>query len=167
MFTRSKLVILCIVFAAAASLSYVSGWPWNKDMIQQPTIRPYQRILLPPPDSVPIGGEEALPRDVIAARFHNPQPANTDSVAYGKKMFLIYCAPCHGVNAQGHGLVAQGDFQPPDLTSERIRKLNDATLYGTITDGWMTMPSYRETLAPKERWDVVNYVRTVQAAKGK
>lgn len=150
--------------ALVISASYVSGWPWNTDMIRQPALRPYQRVLLPPPDSVPVGGEEVLPRNVIAERMKNPQAMTAPSIEDGKRMFLIYCAPCHGEAGRGRGPVAQGDFQPPDLTSERIQKLSDATIYGTITDGWLTMPSYQETMAVHERWDVVNYVRTLQGA---
>ena len=164
---RNKRVAWAVGWALLISFSYLSGWPWNTDMIRQPALRPYQRVLLPPPDSVPVGGEEFLPRNVIAERLKNPQAPTAASVAYGKKMFLIYCAPCHGETGRGHGPVAQGQFQPPDLTADRIRKLNDATIYGTITDGWLTMPSYRETLAVHERWDVVNYVRALQGSAQK
>jgi mono/diheme cytochrome c family protein len=153
------------VLAFLVSLSYVSGWPWNTDMIQQPTIRPYQTVILPPPDSVPVGGEHYLPRNIIAERLRNPVAATPPSIENGKKMFLTYCAPCHGINGTGHGTVAQGEFQPPDLTGERIQKMNDATIFGTITDGWLTMPSYRETMTIQERWDTVNYVRHLQATK--
>jgi mono/diheme cytochrome c family protein len=35
----------------------------------------------------------------------------------GKQMFTSYCAPCHGVNGQGHGPAASALKQPPtDLT---------------------------------------------------
>lgn len=164
---RIKTGVLFGVLALLLSLSYVSGWPWNTDMIQQPPIRPYQTVILLPADSVPVGGEPFLPRHIIAERFKNPNPPASASLENGKKMFLTYCAPCHGTNGTGHGTVAQGEFQPPDLTSERIQKMNDATIYGTITDGWLTMPSYRETMTTQERWNTVNYVRQLQAAKRK
>jgi mono/diheme cytochrome c family protein len=80
-------------------------------------------------------------------------------------MFLTCCFPCHGQDGKGGGPVAQGEFQPPDLTISRIRALSEATIYGTITDGWLTMPLYRETMSVEERWDVVNYVRVLQAMK--
>jgi mono/diheme cytochrome c family protein len=162
---KIKTGLLVGIGALLISLTYISGWPWNMDMVQQPALRPYQRIMLPPPDSVPVDGEQVLPRNVIGERLHNPQAPTTESTENGKKMFLTYCAPCHGLNGMGHGTVAQGEFRPPDLTSDRIKKLNDGLLYGTITDGWLTMPSYRETMTVQERWNVVNYLRTLQGEK--
>jgi mono/diheme cytochrome c family protein len=160
---RAVLIPWAILFLAG--LSYLLGWPWDTDMIQQPSIRPYQRLLQPPADAVPMGGEEFLPRNVIAERYRNPIQSTPGSLERGRRMFLIYCSPCHGQDGNGHGQVAQGDFQPPDLTESKIRMLSEATIYGTVTDGWLTMPFYRETMTVEERWDVVNYVRILQANK--
>ncbi len=151
--------------AFLGSISLLLGWPWSTDMIRQPAILPYQGLFLPPEGSVPVGGEEVLPRDAIAARFTNPAPMNPDSIERGRKMFHTYCSPCHGEEGKGHGTVAQGEFQPPDLTAGKIPGLSDATIYGTITDGWLTMPLYREAMSIGERWDTVNYVRVLQGKR--
>lgn len=44
-------------------------------------------------------------------------PVNKTAATDGKQMFTNYCAPCHGVNAKGHGPVAAAlKKQPDDLT---------------------------------------------------
>jgi len=37
----------------------------------------------------------------------------------------------------------------------------DGSVYLTIAQGFGQMPSLAENLTPRERWDVVNYVRTL------
>jgi mono/diheme cytochrome c family protein len=39
--------------------------------------------------------------------------------------------------------------------------MSDGTIYITISQGYGTMPPLRENLNPRERWDVVNYVKTL------
>lgn len=44
-------------------------------------------------------------------------PVNKTAASDGKQMFTNYCAPCHGVDAKGHGPVAAAlKKQPDDLT---------------------------------------------------
>ena len=44
-------------------------------------------------------------------------PIGSEPANNGKQMFVNYCAPCHGVNGQGHGPVATSlRTQPTDLT---------------------------------------------------
>jgi hypothetical protein len=53
-------------------------------------------------------------------------------------------------------------IKPPSLTSDRARKYTDGFLYGTIRHGGPKMPSYRDSLADRDRWDVVNFLRSLQ-----
>ena len=44
-------------------------------------------------------------------------PVKRTEATSGKNMFMSYCAPCHGVDGQGHGPVASSLKNPPiDLT---------------------------------------------------
>jgi mono/diheme cytochrome c family protein len=47
-----------------------------------------------------------------------------------------------------------------------FRQRTDGFLYATIRDGGALMPGQGEALSPRERWDVVNYLRVLQG-KGK
>ena len=40
-------------------------------------------------------------------------------------------------------------------------------MYSIITKGFQGMPSLAENLTPRERWDVINYLRQLQAQNGK
>ncbi|MBI3003543.1 MAG: cytochrome c, partial [candidate division NC10 bacterium] len=88
-----------------------------------------------------------------------PTPA---SVENGERLFLIYCALCHGADARGGGPVATKFVPPPDLTLELFRQRTDGFIYATIRDGGALMPPQGEALSPRERWDVVNFLRVLQ-----
>ena len=51
---------------------------------------------------------------------------------------------------------------PPDLTGSNIANKFDGALFRIITQGQRTMPALAENLTIRERWDVVNYVRTLE-----
>lgn len=119
--------------------------------------------LLPPEGAVPITGLEA-PADGSVPL--NPIESTANSVARGNLLFDIHCAVCHGDKALGDGPVA-AYFKSPappvaDLTTERITNLDDGLLYLILTNGAQGMPSLAENLTPRERWDVINYLRTLQ-----
>ncbi len=119
--------------------------------------------LLPPEGSVPITGVEVPPNGSLPT---NPVPVTDASLARGQVLFNIHCAVCHGETGQGDGPVASY-FKPPasdvaDLTEPRITKQEDGLVYLAITQGFQGMPALAENLTPRERWDVINYLRTLQ-----
>jgi mono/diheme cytochrome c family protein len=59
-------------------------------------------------------------------------------------------------------MAARMTVPPPDLTATVSRR-SDGYLYATIRDGGPIMPSQRERVAPRERWDVVNFLRSIAA----
>lgn len=143
------------------SLAY--GWPWSADMKKQPSIRPQEAPLSPPTATVPRQGKEPqMDRVKAGERLRNPVAPTDASIENGKRLFLIYCALCHGPDAKGGGPVAPKFIPPPDLTLELFRQRPDGFLYATIRDGGALMPDQREALSPRERWDVVNYLRVLQ-----
>ena len=122
--------------------------------------------LLSPEGAVPITGLEA-PADGSVPL--NPIDNTANSVARGNLLFDIHCAVCHGDKALGDGPVA-AYFKSPappvaDLTTERITNLEDGLIYLILTNGAQGMPSLAENLTPRERWDVINYLRTLQDAQ--
>lgn len=144
-----------------ASLAY--AWPWSTDMDKQPSIRPQEAPRLPPPNTIPRQGKERpMGRVEAGERLRNPTAPTAASIEHGKQLFQIYCAICHGPNAKGGGPVAAKFVPPPDLTLEIFRQRTDGFLYATIRDGGALMPPQGEALSPKERWDIVNYVRHLQ-----
>lgn len=145
------------------------GWPWNTDMIFQPILRPYRRILMVPAQSVPLHAEATQTRQEMEQKLRNPLTATAETLALGQRMFNIYCAPCHGAAGDGRGLVASPSFVPANLLDAKIhlhdanmQSQSDAAIFSTITNGWLSMPAYRETMTVHQRWAVVTYVRHLQ-----
>lgn len=138
------------------------GWPWNKDMAKQPAIRPQGRATPPPEGSLPVQGKEPFMSREEAAKIKNPVPPTPESIDTGKRLFQIYCSVCHGADGKGMGSVAPKFVPPPDITSAFFKVRSDGFLYETIRGGGPLMPGQGEALSPKERWDIVNYVRSLQ-----
>lgn len=142
------------------------GWPWSTDMHRQPSIRPQEAPLRPPPGSIPRQGKEPqISRIEAGKKLHNPVPPGPESLANGKTLFRIYCALCHGHDARGNGPVAKKFVPPPDLTLGLFRQRADGFIYGTVRNGGALMPSQGEALSIRERWDIVNYVRSLQGQR--
>lgn len=84
----------------------------------------------------------------------------------GRERYAIFCTPCHGVAGDGDGIVvARGFPRPASLHAQRLRAAPDDHLYAVITDGQGAMFPFAARLTPKERWDVVGYLRTLQLAR--
>jgi S-disulfanyl-L-cysteine oxidoreductase SoxD len=115
--------------------------------------------LAAPADAVPIQG----PALIAGQPASLPVPSSATSVARGKTLFNIYCMLCHGETGEGNGnLRTFFNPQPANLTSATIQKLEDAQIFLVITNGFGPMPPLYEHLSPTERWDVINYVRTLK-----
>ncbi len=95
-------------------------------------------------------------------KLQNPVLSTHESRQQGKALYDIYCALCHGSDAKGDGPIAAKFVPPPDLTLDLFRQRTDGFLYGTITHGGALMPPLAESLSPAERWDVINYLRSLQ-----
>jgi mono/diheme cytochrome c family protein len=96
----------------------------------------------------------------------NPVPADSVSVQRGEVLFSLHCALCHGENARGDGAVTafwrEGARRPPNLTEARINSLPDGAIYQFISQGIGGMPPLRHNLDERGRWDVINYLRSLQ-----
>ena len=91
-------------------------------------------------------------------------PATPESIKKGADLFAVYCTPCHGASGKGNGLVAAKFVTPADLTSPELQKARtDGYWQSYLSVGGAVMPSYGESLSAEERWQVVNYLRTLAA----
>jgi len=156
-------LITFILLIMALTPSRVSAWPWSRDMMNQPSIKPQEGEMPPAPKrSVPVGGYPTQIKDRLHAwRLANPVAATAESIARGKQFYTIFCTPCHADSGKGNGPVGKKfPVQPMDLTNDFIQKQAfDNWIFTNITFGGRLMPSYRNDLMPEERWDVVNYIK--------
>ena len=96
----------------------------------------------------------------------NPLAGNTDILKYAKVIYTTYCDPCHGNKGKGDGIAAAGlAIKPADHTSDKVQEQTDGALYWMITQGHSPMPSYKTVLIDNQRWELVNYIRTLAKHK--
>ena len=158
-------LVLVLILAAGGLMGGVIVLRWTHNMTETVKIIPGERVFTMPAGTLPrSGGELTPPREEreAAAKRPNPLKATAQSVAAGKALFAIYCAPCHGPGAKGDGLVSPKFIPPPDLTNATLQKQRtDGYMQHVVGTGGAVMPAYGEALSPGERWDVVNYLRSI------
>ncbi len=155
------LLCLLVVAGAGGTMLLVVGYRWVTSMQTDVKFVPGETTLAQPAGTVPWrGGELVVAREVYETR-RNPVPPSPDSVARGGRLFAIYCTPCHGVGGKGNGTVTPRFIPPPDLTSAQIQARTDGHISYYIGYGGAIMPAYGEALSVGDRWDLVNYVRTL------
>ncbi len=97
-----------------------------------------------------------------AARKPNPVPVDAKSLESGKAAYLKECNSCHGPEGKGNGSAAANLEKPPgDLSNPRMWDQTDGALYYKITEGRKPMPSFEKLLTDEQRWQVINYIRTL------
>ena len=157
--------LLGLAFGALALVSYdVIKINWISFMEVQGSYAYMEHPLIPPARSIPVEGPAYIPG---MGAPENPVLADQASIARGAELFSINCAVCHGVGGQGDGTVA-GFLQniPANLTLPVVQNLSDGSIFLTITFGVQgRMPALNENLLVRERWDVVNFLRTLAAAQ--
>jgi mono/diheme cytochrome c family protein len=155
--------VAVIVLGVLMLFSYdVIKIDWISFMEIQPSYRPMEDPLPVPERSIPIEGPVSIAN---LGAPSNPVPADDVSLARGAEMFGITCQPCHGADGKGAGPVAAflQQRKPADLTSPVVRSLSDGAIFLTISNGKLPfMVPLNENLTVRERWDVVNYLRTLQ-----
>ena len=152
-----------IVIGAMLLFSYdVIKVDWVAFMEIQPSFKPMEKPLPVPALSIPVEGPAYISSLGPPA---NPVPADDASIARGAELFQIHCTACHGTGGKGDGPVAPflQNKKPVDLTGPIATALNDGAIFLTVSNGTPGgMPALNENLTVRERWDVVNYVRTLQ-----
>ncbi len=115
--------------------------------------------LAAPAEAVPVQG----PVFIAGQPAFAPVASLPASIQRGQVLFGINCLMCHGEMGQGNGrLATYFNPKPADLTGEKVRAYSDSDIYLVISLGRGQMPSLAENLSPALRWDVINYVRSLQ-----
>ncbi len=145
--------------------------PWFDAMITQPSVHPYQRADIPRntvAGTVPITGGEAdwsaewgVANTTYADKLVNPL-AGQPATASGDTLYQTYCAVCHGKTGYADGPVGPKVATLP-LVTPRAIAWTDGYLYSIIRYGRGVMPRYGDRVPGRARWEIVNYVRQLQA----
>ena len=87
----------------------------------------------------------------------------------GKERYGIYCAVCHGVSGNGNGITAQYGVPVANNPNAKLNAISpetypDGRLYEVITNGKGLMSGYGYNIPVRDRWAIVAYIHTLQAA---
>jgi mono/diheme cytochrome c family protein len=117
------------------------------------------------PERVPGVTYESFADEPVDLATRSPVPVDRETLESGQLQFEIFCAACHGRLGNGDGMIVRrGLTRPPSFHVERLRNEPDAHVYNVITRGYGAMLSYHDRVPPRARWEIVAYVRALQAA---
>ena len=104
--------------------------------------------------------------DVAVAfrQVKNPTIDHENSIKRGEEMFVKNCAKCHGLNGNGYGVVAHGFATWPRQlwVWNNADTSADGYLFWILENGKSDMPPWGLVLSEKERWDLINYIKTIK-----
>jgi mono/diheme cytochrome c family protein len=101
-------------------------------------------------------GEWKAPAEAKAMK--NP----VKDVGNAKKNAETNCVSCHGPGGKGDGPAAAAlSPKPADWTSARVQTMTDGEIFWKISNGRGPMPPWKH-LPEKDRWELVNYIRTLK-----
>lgn len=144
---------------------------WFSTMRHQRSIKPYAKPLAPVAGTVPITGLEPAADLKSADRLVNPRTRTSESINRGRFIYDTYCLVCHGAKARGDGPISSAAGGPfpavRSLVSDTVARRSDGYLYAVTVNaqamGRGLMPHYGDKVLGTDRWDLVNYIRTLQA----
>ena len=160
---------VCFLVLPGAGLTL----PWDKDMQDQPSLKPQDSQVSVNRSSVPVGGKDRYPPpediiELVQARLAagrtlvNPEPKSPESLARGRQMYELHCLVCHGEQGRGDGPVGRKFVpQPMELNLDYVQLQPDGQLFYTISHGSIAMPFYRQAILPEDRWHLVNFIKEV------
>lgn len=108
--------------------------------------------------------KEAIPEEYRIMQ-RTPILPNAESLQQGQKLFFQNCSVCHGEQGDGKGPAAAALKTPP---ANFLEKMHSA-MYGPGEKYWIIgngsgktgMPAFSQ-LTPLQRWQLVNYILSLQ-----
>ncbi len=106
----------------------------------------------------------------MAEITENPYPITQKGLDKGKDLYEIYCGICHGDKGEGDGYIVRDDggkypAQPANLVSDEFIGASEGRFYHAVMHGKNVMGGYADKLSYEERWEVIHYIRSLQAKK--
>ena len=157
---------LAILLGGCKRNAQDTKWVYMPDMLDSTKHKAQGDFLMPPEGAVAM--DAMLYPDTIEDSekylrnyLKNGSTVKEDTLE-GKRLYGIYCVPCHGPEAKGDGKITDKFPKPPDLTHDNYKKRGDGFFFDRITKGSSVMPSYGHATSQKERWKIVLHLRELQ-----
>ena len=97
----------------------------------------------------------------------NPVAPTPKALADAAPLFKVNCAGCHGENGDGNGpaSVVLPRKAANFTDAMKMATMTDGELFWKMSNGRAPMPAWKELLPVKQRWELVNYLRTFAHAR--
>lgn len=127
-------------------------------------------ISIPANGSVPYYYEDTEEERTRATNeiIDNPFPITERGLSQAKANYDIYCGICHGEKGDGAGYLVRDDggvypAQPANFLTDEFINASNGRYYHAIIYGKNVMGGYTDKLSYEERWQVIHYIRSLQA----
>mgnify|MGYP002859903447 CR=1 FL=1 len=113
---------------------------------------------LPYPYPNTIEGYEAAGADLSS-----PLETTAENVAAGALLYGQMCTQCHGEEGKGDGALSRnGHIVGIPSYSGKLKDLPEGKMYHTLQYGKGLMGSHASQLSQKERWLIIEFIKTLQ-----
>lgn len=93
----------------------------------------------------------------------NPLKNDANAIAAGKELYKNLCSVCHGPKGKGDGMAGAGlTPRPTNLTTAEFHSQSDGAIFWKIENGRAPMASYKDIIPEKNRWEIINYIKTLK-----
>lgn len=182
---RNKILILMGILLLTGSINLFARsavFSLINDMFNQISIKPQEPggMATFPIGSVSVDGRLIedpadryswlVPEMAVNTATPNPVANAPESLANGKQKFNTYCLVCHGatvaVNEAGFASTKINDL---GMIAPAVIALTpyftDGYIFQKIKYGGAVMPSMGYATTATDRWDIINYIRTLEKAQ--
>ena len=108
---------------------------------------------------------------ILAKQVQNPlPPLDSNRLKEAERLYLVNCGICHGMKLNGNGPLYNGGngpyaAAPRNLVGDQSAiNMPDGQMFYSITYGKGQMGPYGPQLSTTQRWMVVHYIKSKQAA---
>jgi mono/diheme cytochrome c family protein len=143
------------------------GISYNNQPVAGTVARSQDYVYHIPKDSA---GQEV--QYLASAAVPNPVQMLTDEeMEETKRLYLVNCGICHGSKLDGNGPLwkdGNGPYPAKPATLKGDAKYDEMTegmMFYSITYGRNLMGAYASQLTPKQRWNIVHYIKVEQGKK--
>lgn len=166
-----------LFLAACALLLSACG----RNMYEQPKVKVFEALPYAPETSAMLPlpeGTVSRNRGAVDPSFYSgqgagggmatelPFPVTVEVLERGQERFNIYCAPCHGYDGYGLGVIVQrGMPQPRSFHDPAVRSQPVGYFYNAATNGFGRMFSYASRVPPEDRWAISAYIKALQLSQ--
>jgi mono/diheme cytochrome c family protein len=107
-----------------------------------------------------------------SAAVPNPvQFLSEEEMTEAKRLYLVNCGICHGTKLDGNGPLwkdGNGPYpaKPATLKGDaKYEEMTEGMMFYSVTYGRNLMGSYASQLTPKQRWNIIHYIKVQQGKK--